>query len=423
MAFWNLFKPLAKKLENPLQPITPAIIMASLGMAGGSYDTSPDCGALRFTPIFAAERIISETLATFPLLTYERIDNDGKRRTSAIAQYQILHDAPNESQTPFAFWDSVVKTAIRKGNAYVYIEWNGANEPKNLRLLDSTKVTVIYVDGVKRFSYQNGEYVFGVSDVLHIMGFSNDGLTGVPLLTYAVSAVELGMAAEASAMKLFSQGSIFGAAIELTAWPSDAQMKQLRESWEARYAGPENHHKVPIIPGGKLNPGTSNLEQMQFLELRRWQLLEVCRLFRIPPHMMADLERATFSNIEQQSRDFITSAIRPWLIKIEQEINLKLFSPTQRKQYFAEFQIDDLLRGDTKTRYETYQIGKIAGILTTNEIRRWENLPPVDGGDTLLQPLNMAPSGGSGTAAAKTDPPIEGEGEDEGEDGNEQPKA
>lgn len=398
------------RLENPSIPLSTGIILSQSRNALSPYDTGPDAGALSYGPVFAAERIIAEAIAGLPLYTYKR---DGEDRKIAMdhALYALLRHRPNDYQTPYVFWDYATKCAIRKGNSFSYIERTNGGDIANLVPLDPKAVKIEIRDGEKVFvyGYKDGEQVpIPNRDILHLMGFSKDGLVGIPICEYASHAIALGLAAEAYSLRWFTKGSnpsgVFGSDTKL----DNNQVEQIKNSLQA-FEGIDNAYKSIVLPHGvKQVPGTTN-EQAQLLEIRKFQITEIARIFRIPPHMLADLEKATFSNIENQSQDFIDQALRPWLVQFEQEINAKLLD--NGEDYFAEFCLDELLRGDTKTRFDAWNVAIQGGWMTINEVRRKENMAPIKGGDVPRVPLNMGPAVGTTPPA----PPPEAEPDDNAE--------
>lgn len=391
-----------KRIEDPKNKLTGELLRLALdgGISCEDFNTSPDHGALTFTPVFAGIRAISETVASFPCVVYRK-RGEGRERDTENPVYKLLHDRPNESQIPFTFWDVIVKRMIRRGNAYVYIVRDNGGRIAALQLLENARVTVKVVSGKNTYIY-GGKYAIDPADLLHFIGFTNTGLIGVPLLQYAQQTLALGMAAEKYGLKYFTEGESAGGTIELNGVPTPDQLKIIKESWAQRHSGENGRHGTAIIPNGKYSATGNSNEASQFLETRKFEVIEVCRLLRIPPHIIQDLERATFTNIEAQGREFLQFCIRPWLKRIEGELNGKLF--VDDPDCYAEFLADDLLRADTQTRYAAYHTARTDGWMSVNDIRRMENLPPIDGGDQYLTPLNMTPVGNS--SGADKSPPT-----------------
>lgn len=250
----------------------------------------------------------------------------------------------------------------------------------------SGKIKYTYSDDIT-----NQTYVYRPEQIFHIKGLSLDGVTGLSPISQAREAVGLSLATEEYGAKFFGNGARPGGVLEHPGILKDPE--KLRESWNKVYQGTRNSHKVAVLEEGmKYHTIGIAPEDAQFLETRKYQVNEICRIFRVPPHLVGDLERATFSNIEHQSIEFVQHTIRPWLVRWEQEISRSLLDEKERLLYFAKFNVDGLMRGDYKSRMEGYAIGRQNGWLSINDIRRLEDLslvPADKGGDEYLVNGNM----------------------------------
>ena len=259
------------------------------------------------------------------------------------------------------------------------------------------KVTIKRINGKLYYIYQSeglGRFEFEHIDILHVKGMSLNGVEGVSPITYAREAIGLGLAAEDFGSRFFANDARPGIVLEHPGALSDQAYKKLKKSWADKHGGLANKHKVAILEEGmKIHEIGIPPEDAQFLETRKFQVNEIARIFRIPPHMIGDLERSTFSNIEQQSLEFVIHTVRPWLVRWEQALNISLLPGEYRQKYFIEFLVDGLLRGDIKSRYEAYSIGRQNGWLSADDIRELENMNPLpdDMGKIYLIPLNMIP--------------------------------
>lgn len=234
----------------------------------------------------------------------------------------------------------------------------------------------------------------------------------------AREAIGMALATEEYGARFFGNGAKPGGVLEHPGKLSKEAQDRLRTSWNEMHQGLSKQHRIAILEEGMSYKQIGiPPEDAQFLETRKFQLNEIARIFRIPPHLVGDLERATFSNVEQQSIDFVVHTIRPWLVRWEQAIKLKLFTPTERRRFFAEFVADGLLRGDIKSRYEAYAIGRQNGWLSADDIRELENMNPLpdDTGKVYLVPLNMVPADKVYEQFKQTDPGQQLEGGDNGE--------
>ncbi|MEW2631795.1 phage portal protein [Streptomyces sp. NPDC048389] len=365
--------------------------------------------ALTYSPFFAGVRVISEDLAGLPLHLYERLEPRGKRRAKAHSLYRLLHDQPNPMMTSVQFKETMQGHVLMWGNAVAQAVTNkrtGAIEELWPLRPDRLQICVKYL-GPGRFRrfYRYRDDVNGIyatlldDEVLHIGGLGFDGVRGYSVVEHAANAIGLGLATEHYGAKFFSNGGAPGGALSHPQNLSPEARKRMADDWENIHKGIDRAHRVAILEEGVTwqQVGIPN-DNAQFLETRKLQVTEMARWLRIPSHKINDLERATFSNIEQQQLDYIASALNIWLVRWEQAILTQLLLPEEREQYYAEHLVDSLLRGDTLTRYQAYAIGRQWGWLSANDVRDKENENPVDGGDAYLVPLNMVPAGRSAPA-------------------------
>jgi len=376
-------------------------------------DVSPST-ALQVTAVFACVRILAETVASLPLPVYRRLENGGKARAPDHYLYTILHDLPNPEMTSFELREVMMGHVCTWGNAYAEIEFDRAGRVRALWPLRPDRMTVKRVNGRLQYIYKlskpdsqgRTEITLRDEQVFHVHGLGSDGIVGYSPIHLARQAVGLALAAEEFGARFFGNDARPGVVLEHPGTLGDEAHKRLRESWESRHGGLDKSHRVAILEEGlKVHEIGLPPEDAQFLQTRKFQVSEIARMFRIPPHMIADLERATFSNIEHQSLEFVIHTIRPWLVRWEQEIYRSLLTPQERKTYFAEFLVDGLLRGDIQSRYQAYATARQWGWMSANDVRRLENMNPIEGGDTYLVPLNMIPAGQAGI-----EPSLEGRG-------------
>lgn len=407
-------------------PITPEQVLASLhNLPSGSsianllIENGMDCSLYAYAPLIAAERFITESIATLPCLVYKKDGEEGKDRASEHPVFELLRNSPNNYQVPFNFYKTILQNAIRFGNAYVLIERNGAGEPANLVILDSKYCKVCFEGGIKFFKYESPGLsgTISNSDVIHILGFTNDGIIGTPLISYAQKVIKLGLAVEQYAQKFFTNGTASRGIIKLPATITDEQYQQLVSSWKLAYTGAEGAWTTPVLAYGAewVDTNVPNNES-QLIELRKYQLLETARLMRVSPYVLQHYENGgTYQNIEAAGIDLVKNCLQHWISQLEQEFTCKLFSKEERQTYFVEFLIDARLRGDTKSRYEAYQIGRNGGWLSINDIRRMENQPDVEGGDSYQttpmggSPNPTKPSGNDSKASESPEDPTTGD--------------
>lgn len=351
--------------------------------------------ALQSMAVFACIRILAETSAMLPLLYYERLENGGKRRAIDQRLYEVLHRLPNPEMTSIELRETLMGHVGLLGNAYAEIEFGNDGHVRGLWPLrpDKTKPErrngkLVYV-----VTLPIGKVGLPFERVMHIKGLGYDGVRGYDPIELARQSIGLTLGTEEFGARFYGNGAHLGSVLEHPGKLSDAAHSRLTKSVEMRHQGLSNAHRLMILEEGmKINSIGIPPENAQFLETRKFQISEIARLYRIPPHMLADLDKATFSNIEQLSLEFVTYTLLPWLTRWEQAIYRDLLTPTERQRYFAEHLIDGLVRGDQKTRYEAYAQARQNGWLSANDIREMENMNPVEGGDVYLVPLNMVPA-------------------------------
>jgi len=358
--------------------------------------------ALQTTAVYACVRILSETIASLPLHVY-RYTEGGKTKDTEHALYTLLHDEPNPDMTSFVFRETLMSHLLIWGNAYSQILRDRSGQviglypllPDQMSVHRSEKGKLYYV--YNRYEEDNpnfqekGSIVLSQEEVLHIPGLGFDGLIGYSPIALAKNAVGMTLACEEYGSSFFSNGANPGGVLEHPGILKDPG--KVRDSWNAVYQGTRNAHKVAVLEEGMSYKQIGiPPEEAQFLETRKFQINEIARLFRIPPHMVGDLEKSSFSNIEQQSLEFVKYTLDPWVVRFEQALKKSLLLPEEKKTHFIKFNVDGLLRGDYQSRMNGYAIGRQNGWLSTNDIRELEELnpiPPEEGGDLYLINGNM----------------------------------
>ena len=352
--------------------------------------------AVQMTAVYACVRVIAETVASLPLHVFEYTDK-GSDKALEHPLYHILHDEPNAEMTSFILRETMLTHLLLWGNAYCQVIRNGRGQILGLYPLLPDKMLVDRNEsGTLTYDYtrQNGSVVrLRPEDILHIPGLGFDGILGYSPIALEKNAIGLGMAAEEYGSRFFSNGATPSGV--LTHPNTVKNPSALRESWNAAYGGNANSGKVAILEEGlKFERISMPNNQAQFLESRKFQVAEICRIYRVPPHLVGDLEHATFANIEHQSISFAMHTIRPWLVRIEQAINKALFPEREKGRFYVRFNIDGLMRGSYKERMEGYAIGRQNGWLSANDIRSLENMNPLpdgEGGDAYMVNGNMLP--------------------------------
>ena len=380
-------------LSNPASWLTK--IFGNMTSAGKNISEQK---SLEDSAVWACVRILSEDLASLPLITYRRLEDGGKERARRHYLYKLLHDQPNSEMTAFTFKETLMAHALTWGNGYAEIEYDGSMKPKNLwpLLPDRTKPC-----------RRNGELWYKTKipgtgkqimipgyRIFHVHGLGFDGLRGYSVIRKHAESLGINLAAKEFGARFFGNDSRPGGVLQYDGKLDSEQKQNLKQSWEEAQGGLENKWRVAVLQHGiewqqiGLPP-----EDAQFIETRKFQKKEIATIYRIPLHMLADMESgASYSSIEQQSINYVVNTLRPWLVRWEQQIDKDLFTGETADQYFAEFLVEGLLRGDIESRYSAYATGRQWGWLSANDVREKENMNPIDNGDIYLVPDNMSPA-------------------------------
>lgn len=364
--------------------------------------------ALKISTVYACVKVISETIASLPLNLLKELTNGDSEKAKQHPLYTILKDVPNSEMSSFTFREMLMTNLLLWGNAYALIKRNKNGQISELYPLKSKNMVVerdMTTNAIK-YTYTNNRGItktYTPKQIFHIPAFSFDGIIGVSPITYAREAMGLALATEEFGARFFGNGARPGGVLEHPGVLKDPD--KLRDSWNKVYQGTANSHKVAVLEEGmKYHEIGMSPEDSQFLQTRSFQITEICRIFRVPPHMVGDLSRSTFSNIEHQSIDFVVHTIRPWLVRWEQAIVRSLLNEEERTIYYAKFNVDGLMRGDFVTRMNGYAIARQNGWMSANEIRALENMnkiPADQGGDLYLLNGNMISAMSAGTESAK----------------------
>lgn len=354
--------------------------------------------AMQTTAVYACVRILAEAVASLPLHVYEYRDDGGKKLVHDHPLYYLLHDEPNPEMTSFVFRETLMSHLLIWGNAYAQVIRDGAGRvlglypllPDKMEVQRDDRGNIYYV--YSRNSDENpmfkeyGNIKLKAEDVLHIPGLGFDGLIGYSPIAMAKNAVGMTLACEEYGASFFANGANPGGVLEHPGVLKDPS--KVRESWNSVYRGVNNAHKIAVLEEGmKYQQIGIPPEEAQFLETRKFQINEIARLYRIPPHMVGDLDKSSFSNIEQQSLEFVKYTLDPWVIRWEQSLQRSLLLPGEKGKYFIKLNVDGLLRGDYQSRMNGYAVGRQNGWFSANDIREMENMNPIpdeEGGNLYL---------------------------------------
>lgn len=371
--------------------------------------------AMQAAAVYACVRIIAETIGSLPVVLY-RGSADGKVRERAKDHplYRILHDRPNELQTPITFKETLTGHVALRGTGYAEIIEDARGNIAELiplhpdcvevRLLDRRRVGYLVRDSDGR------QRPLTQGQVMRIPGFSDNGVTGLSPIAYHRETIGLTLAADAYGARFFANDSQPRGVIKHpAAFKSNEQLSEFKDQWREMHSR-QNQHSMAVLQHGMeyQSIGMTN-DEAQFLDTRKYQVSDIARIFRLPPHMVGDLEKATFSNIEQQAIEFVVHSVRPWAVRWEQAIKRDLLDGDD-PDLFVKVTLDALLRGDIETRNKAYSTGRQWGWLSRNDVREMEDKNPIENGDDYLTPINMTAgdpdqarasgNGSSGGAAA-----------------------
>lgn len=369
--------------------------------------------AMQTTAVYACVRILSEAVAGLPLHIYRYRSDGGKERIPLHPLYHLLHDEPNPEMTSFVFRETLMSHLLLWGNAYAQVVRNGRGQAFALYPLLPSKMDVsraangellytYYRDADETGLNPKGGYItLRRDEVLHIPGLGFDGLIGYSPIAMAKNAIGMSLATEEYGASFFANGANPGGVLEHPGVIKD--IGRVKESWNSAYQGSGNAHKIAVLEEGmKFQAIGIPPEQAQFLETRKFQINEIARIYRIPPHMVGDLEKSSFSNIEQQSLEFVKYTLDPWVVRWEQSLQQSLLLPSEKPSLFIRFNLDGLLRGDYQSRMNGYAVGRQNGWMSANDIRELEDMnriPTGEGGDLYLVNGNMTKLADAGAFA------------------------
>ncbi|ELW9236319.1 phage portal protein [Proteus mirabilis] len=366
-------------------------------LIGLSYDTYSGRKvstqlAMQLTSVFSCVRVLAESVGMLPCSLYEQLESGNKRATKERL-HKLLAVKPNNYMTPQELWELLIACLCLRGNFYAYKVY-ALGEVVELLPLDPSCVTPKLNNQWEpeyQVTFPNGKSeTLTQQEIWHVRIFTLDGLVGLSPIAYARQAIGLGLATEEHGARLFGNGAVTSGVLQTEQELSDLAFDRLKRDFEENHQGLTNAHKPLILEMGlKWQQISLSAEDAQFLETRKFQLEEICRIFRVPLHMVQNTDRATFNNIENLGIGFINYSLVPYLIRIEQRINAGLVKASKQGTFYAKFKTGALLRGDMKSRFEAYSTGINWGIYSPNECRELEELNPREGGDIYLTPMNM----------------------------------
>lgn len=400
--FSKLFR--SRSRDRPTNSATPGAGWSFFwGRSTSGKKVTPQT-SMQLSAVYSCVQILADGVACLPLHLYHYDTNGNRVKATKHTLDFLLHKEPNPEMTSFIFCETLMTHLALWGNAYAQIVRNMRNEiiglyplmPDRMRVKRNENGMLYYEYTRWGDEHQSTSYEtvrLSPREVLHIPGLGFDGLVGYSPIAMARNAVGMGLAVDEFGAKFFEKGAAPAGVLEFPGIVGDQD--KVRESWEKVYGGSGNTGKVAILEQGmKYSPISIPPDQAQFLETRKFQVDEIARIFRVPPHMIADLEKSSFSNIEHQGIEFVTFTLNQWLVRWEQQLSKALLTPEEKKTYFFKFNVDGLLRGDYESRMNGYATGINNGFLSPNDVRRLENMdliPAEQGGNKYMVNGNMCP--------------------------------
>lgn len=379
--------------------------------AGVPIDES---NALTVSAVYKCVKILAESIGSLPLHLYQR-SGDAKKRAPEHSYYHLMHTQPNPEMSAISYRECQVVHMALGGDHYSEKELDGTGKVKALWPLNPSRVTPFRAnDGTLAYEFRPGTgetIILTRRQVLHIPGLSFNGITGMSVIAHNRESLGLAKATEQYGARLFSSDTRPGGVLETDKTLGDEAVTRLTKTWTDAHSGLSKAHRIAVLEEGlKFHAISIPPNEAQFLETRMFQAEDIYGMFRIPPHLAGDLEHATYTNIIEQSLEFVIYTLLPWLVRIEQALNIQLLAEGDRKNYFFEHLVDALLRGDPAARWSAYKTGSEIGVLSPNDIRRLQNMNPIPknkGGDDYHVPMNWAVSGAP-KPLPKPPPQIEG---------------
>lgn len=390
-------KPREKRYGLPVTELERQFLEALVNGVPSSVPMVTPETSIQVTTVFACVRVIADAVSTLPFFIYRRLADGGKERAEDHPLFRLVHDEPNQLHTSDVFRSMLMAHVLLYGNAFAQVLRNQKYQITGLLPIHPSRVKVAInkTTGAVAYSVKednNTERLFMRDEMIHLRWITTDGVLGYTPVALLRAAIELSMSAEQHGLNVFKRGGALKGVLEYPTELTQDAFERLVKTWRDQTEGTAKAWATPILEAGlKFTPLGQVNTDAQFLESRRFQVEEIVRFYGVPKHKVMDTERATYSNISQEDLSFYKDTVRPWLTRLQNEFNRTLFAFD--REYFVEFLIDDLLRAETKTRFEVYGIAIEKGIMTRNEVRARENLNPVEGGDEILLPLNMAKPG------------------------------
>jgi HK97 family phage portal protein len=384
MSFLTRLLGIKEKRQNYIDPS-----QFNLSGLGSGINITEDT-AMNFNAVFAAIRILSESVSQLPIQLVERQSNGDKINKSDHYLYNIISVMPNEYMTKYVFFNKVMVDLCSYGNSYIFIQRNQNARVEKLTPLDASKIVLKEYDDKYFYEDQKTKEVYDIEDLLHFKILSKDGMVGMSPIDTCANSISYGLALEEYGNSYFRNGAKVSGVLQTDRSLTTEAIERLRNSFDMNYSKVSQSNKTLILEEGlKFNTISLSNEASQFLASRRFSIEEIARVFSLPPHLLRDMSKSSFNNIQEQSREFVQYTLMPYMAMIESEMNCKLFKKSEKNRLFFEFNANALLRGNPKERSEYYRTMVNIGAMTINEVRQKENLNVKPEGDNLFMQLNM----------------------------------
>lgn len=347
--------------------------------------------------VHACIKVLAETYASVPLIMYRRTAGDGRERATTHPLYFLLHDEPNPFQTSYEWREMTAGHCLLRGNAYSQIQIDGSGNITALMPLHPDRVFPVLLNGtdlIYRYTPRDGQMItFAADEILHIKCMADDMIVGQNPIHYHRDVFGRALAEHEYGSKYFANNARPSGVLEHPGEMGEEEQKTFRRGWEQAFSGSQNAFRIAILEEGmKWQQLQVNNNDAQWIESCRLTVHDICRIFGVPPHLIGEMERATFSNIEQKGQDFVTYTMHPHFVRSEKRFSKSLLLPREKKKYYFEFLVDGLMRGDFVSRQNGYKVGHEGGWLSVNDIRRMENLNVIADGDIYMLPMNFVPA-------------------------------
>ena len=373
--------------SNKRGTYTPYIPNVFGNFTGKSVDST---SALGLSAVWGCTKVLSESIASLPLNIYERMADGDRLLADTHRLYFLLHNQPSKLYTSYTFIEYLIKSICLNGNGYAVINRDRNANIVSFTCINPTDVKILQEYGSLYYNIKGYDELIPAEDIIHVKNLTNDGILGMSPIQYAAESLGWGIALQTYGNTYFGNGGMPSGTLESDKVLTTEAVERLRQSWDKAYGGVDNANKVAVLEEGiQFKPVSISNESAQFLASRQWSISEIARWYRVPPHLIQDLSKSSFNNIEMQSMEFIQYTLTPLLKRFEQEFNSKVFKVNERNRFYVEFNVNGLLRGDAKTRADLYTKAIQWGWMSINEVRRKENLNAIPDGDEHLVPMNM----------------------------------